>query len=190
MLALPVVLCITVSLALLRCLCAACSSLSSINPLILPPCFSRRTFPSLHSLPRPLSFSFYRWQQWPPLNTSPTADVFNMMPSVSPLGFFSVALSMSAEGVASSLPFSLPPHYSSHSAGQSPYPLDFHSGPQWPKKIFVGWLDFRADLLDLVTQFDCCALISNIFVLGLKSLSVAPAQPTALTAVTAWEYIC
>lgn len=71
--------------------------------------FSIQTFLFFHSLSHPLCLSFYRCQQWLPLphiqiNTSPTADVFNMMPPVAPLCFFSVALSVLhlAEGVASS----------------------------------------------------------------------------------------
>lgn len=75
------------------------------------------------------------------------------MPSVSPLGFFffsiSVALSMSAEGVASSLSLflSLPPHYFSHSAGQSPYPQRL---PSWtPMTIKKCWaVGLQTDLLD------------------------------------------
>lgn len=113
---LSVVLPINLCAAFLQCVCAACPSLPSKNLLILPPWFQELPFHlSTHYPILSLSFS-YRWQQWAPfpyiqINTSPSADVFNTMPSVSPwLFFFSSYLApVLAEGVASSLsPFLSP----------------------------------------------------------------------------------
>lgn len=120
--------------------------------------FSRPVFKAHISIfpftpPSSFHFPFYRCQQWPTLrhiqiNTSPTADVFNMTPSVSALGFTSVAFSMCCTRQRVSLPLSL----SLSLLITSLILLDSHHipstsilDPNDQKKKKKGWLDLRTD---------------------------------------------
>lgn len=126
----------------------------------------------------------YRWQQRSPLphvqiNTSPSADVFNTLPSVPPLGFLSsLWLFPCWQRVLLPLTLPSPPHYFCRCARQSPKsPTTSSLDPNDQKKKFISWIDFVRDFLLLVLAFDSRLLIFN---LGLESFRVELSPPATL----------